>query len=105
MLGMRAGAGIEIEAGIEGRDLVGTAGLDDPVAAADGPGAPADAVARFQHGDSVSGALKLISGNEARDARAEDDDRTAAAASAREARNSRRPAGVGTARPSVSIAM
>ncbi len=73
-------AGVEIEAVGELAELVGPAGLHDPVAAAHGPDPPADPLARLEHGHVPAGAAELIGGDQAGDAGAEDRHLAAAAA-------------------------
>ncbi len=80
------GACVEIKARIEPRLLVLAAVLDDAVAAADGPDAAADPVARLEHGHTKARALQLVSGDQPGDARAENDHRAPAAARRRQAK-------------------
>src|SRR6266496_4146576 len=61
-------AGVHVQARVEGRMLVGSTSLDDPVATADGPHPAAKPVSGLEHGDPVAGAPELKSGNEAGDA-------------------------------------
>ena len=69
-------ARIEIEAGVEGRLLIGAAMLDDPVAAADRPHPSTDAVAGFKDGHLVTGFLELVGRDQPGNSGAEDDDRS-----------------------------
>src|SRR4029453_18699373 len=72
-------AGIEVEAVGELADLVGPAGLDDTVAAANGPHPAGDPVTRLEHGHVPTGAPELVGGDEPGNAGAEDHDLAAAA--------------------------
>ena len=83
MLGRRAGPGVEIEPWIEGRELIGTAGLHDPIAAANGPGTAADTIAHLKDGHAITGALKLVGGNQTGDTCAQDHHRATAPAGGR----------------------
>src|SRR5690349_14594984 len=68
------GTGIEILPRSKGCQLVRSAGLNDPVPAADGPGAAADAITSLENCDAIARPLELVSRDETGDARAQDDD-------------------------------
>ncbi len=72
--GDASGAGVEVAAILPGAGLDGAVGELDFAAVADGPGAAAGAMAGFDDGAVEAGFAKLVCGDEASDACAEDDD-------------------------------
>jgi hypothetical protein len=76
---------VEIKTRIESRVLVGPTDLFNPIAAANGPGAATDAVARLEDCDLVAGAAQLVGGDQTCDACPKNDNGTAIPAPAGQA--------------------
>nr|WP_278254116.1 hypothetical protein [Sphingobium sp. BYY-5] len=74
MAGNARRPGVEIEAGVEIHRLALPVRVGEAIPAAHGPDAPADPVARLQHGDVDPARLQFARGDQPRDARAKDDD-------------------------------
>ena len=69
-------ARVQIEAGVEGRDLIGPAHLGNPIAPADGPRPAADPVARLDDRHPIAGPLELVGGHQSGDPGPEDHHRS-----------------------------